>query len=174
MVVTTCSILLGAMMGGAPDSSSMYIELIANAIVAVLICCLIICAFVMTSFRRAFAIGFVVPACLYGFTLTQAGTDDFDLNNKPKHSISRYLRALYAKISRDAVIDMETQQEIEDYPSLTLQERSERPALFVKMPVPANFLYFAQLLILMFVGYCGGNFARWAYWIDSNPRRTME
>ncbi|MCA9131116.1 MAG: hypothetical protein KDB22_28725 [Planctomycetales bacterium] len=126
----------------------------------------------MTGQRRAFSIGFVVPALLYGLTLMIAGKGEFDVNAEPKHRASIILRIAYKKISRDLVIDMETGKEIENYASLTIHERLKKETIFMKVPSPQNFMYFGHMLILMFLGYCGAQFGRWAFWYDSCRRRV--
>lgn len=170
--VTLVGLLAAGAMQGNPYTSTPYVELIANLAAATLCCGMLICTFVVTERRKAYSIGFVVPVCLYGLTLLNAGRDEFDLNKKPKHMVTNYIRTLYSSLSRDVVIDMDTGEEIEDFASLTLDERSELMTLFMKIPNPTNFLYFSHILIAISLGYVGANFGRLMFWFDSRARRT--
>ena len=174
IVLSTCCLLLGSMMGGSPYSSLPYIELLANVFVAFEVCALAICAFVMTGYRRAFAIGFCIPACLYGASVAYPGNEDFEIGSRAKHPASSYLRALYHQVGRDTAVDANTGEEIDDFKSLRLRERQElQPIIYLKVPQPASFLYYAHLLLFVALGYLGGNFGRWALWFDSIKGRTM-
>ncbi len=172
--VTVCCLLAGGAMQGNPYESTPYVATLANVSVSVLVCCLLICAFVLTERRRAFAIGFVIAAGLYGLPLFWRGAEEFDINMKPQHFFSNPIRALYSRLSREVVIDMETGEEIENYPSITLQERSKLMTLFIRVPNSANFLYFSHVFIAVLVGYAGANFGRLACWWDTKSRITKE
>lgn len=175
IAVTLVCICVAAAMTEPFGTVAQYLVHAGQAVMMLVIIVVAIASLVTTDRRRATAIGFLVPVCIYSLAISDRRArvgEPVGLKPLIRLPTNELLSIGYEKISKKIAYDGDTLQEI-DINSLTLEDRRKNTRMiFTSRPGRSGFMYFGHVAISLFLGFTGVIIARLIYSWDQTKRRT--
>jgi hypothetical protein len=158
-------------------STGGLLAFVVIGIAAILTTGIAIVAFVGQQEKRAWAIGFIIPAITYTATILFVGSSELD-PYKGRLPTTQFFRPLHRLIMKTAWVDVNTGKIVPDYNPATAPPRSAGGGFgaggmsILETPDRTTFMWLAHVLLATMFGYAGAKFAVYIHRLAPRDART--